>query len=206
MSQPPSQQDSIPTTMNRALAAMILLAVLVNLPLGGCTYRRIISQTGILSGLEGAQSQIPSKRPTQALPDFLRTPDAGIRIENNDGTITLYAKSIRQLMTQITTTIKNGEKDLFVEQVLSKVTKEEFYDRGLEPGLGFDELKAHQKDIFRLFYFMPMGEYTPGLYLQNVGRNTFRLSLSRARNESLYWIGIDAVFENGNYRLRWFVP
>ncbi|MGV6815366.1 MAG: hypothetical protein ACWA5W_10235, partial [Phycisphaerales bacterium] len=69
----------------------------------------------------------------------------------------------------------------------------------------FRELTKRQKDIFRLFYFMPMGEYTPGLYLKAVGKNTFRLQLSRARNEKLYWIGIDTVFENGNYRLRWFV-
>ena len=109
-------------------------------------------------------------------------------------------------MTQITLCIQNDERDLFVEQVLSQITKDEFYERNLDPGYAFDELVARQRDIFRMFYFMPMGEYTPGLFTKSIGRNVFRLQLSRARNEELYWIGIDSVFEKGNYRLRWFVP
>lgn len=187
-------------------AAIGCAVFMLIVPMGGCRYERVISRTSILSGLDGSQSQLPSKRSSQALPNFLRTPDEGIRVENDDGTITLYAKSVRQLMAHITTTIQNGEKELFVDQVLSTITKEEFYDRGFDPGMAFDELTNRQRDIFRMFYFMPMGEYTPGLYLKTVGRNTFRLKLSRAGNEKLYWIGIDSVFENGNYRLRWFVP
>jgi hypothetical protein len=50
-----------------------------------------------------------------------------------------------------------------------------------------------------------MGEYTPGLFLETIGRNVFQLKLPRANNEKLYWIGLDVVFENGNYRLRWFL-
>lgn len=174
--------------------------------MGGCQrYERVISKSSVLSALEDKDSGIPKKRSANAVSDIFRTPKEGIRVENEDGTITLYAKSVRQLMTQITTTIQNGEEELFTEQVLSKVTRDEFLDRGLDPALAFRELTKRQKDIFRLFYFMPMGEYTPGLYLKAVGKNTFRLQLSRARNEKLYWIGIDTVFENGNYRLRWFV-
>ena len=181
--------------------------IAVLLVIAGCTrYERIISQSSLLSGLDGSESSIPQKQTARELPDFLRTPEEGIRIEDEEGTITLYAKSIRQLMVHLTTTIQNGERELFLEQVLSNITKEEFYERGLDPGMAFDELTKRQRDIFRLFYFMPMGEYTPGLFLNTVGKNTFRLKLSRARNESLYWIGIDSVFENGNYRLRWFVP
>lgn len=173
----------------------------------GCQpYERVVARSSLLSGLEGSSSTIPEKQIGRALPDFLRTPDEGIRIEDEDGTVTLYAKSLRQLMAHITTTIQNGERELFVEQVLCDLSKNEFYERGLDPGLAFDELVKRQRSIFRLFYFIPMGEYTPGLFLENVGRNTFRLQISRARNPTLYWIGIDTVFERGNYRLRWFVP
>jgi len=175
-------------------------------PLSGCTYEKIISRSSLLSGLEGAESKIPEKKSTRTVPPILRTPAGGIRIENEDGSITLYAKSVRQLMTQITTTLRDDEPDLFINQVLSKVTKQEFYERGLDPKLAYDELVSRQRDIYKLFYYIPMGEYTPGIYLENVGKNTFRLKLSRARNQSLYWTGIDAVFEDGNYRLRWFVP
>tara|TARA_R110002073_G_scaffold1715_1_gene12213 strand:- start:93244 stop:93732 length:489 start_codon:yes stop_codon:yes gene_type:complete len=162
----------------------------------------------LLSSLEDTNDtgNVPTKKASRTLPDFLRNPEEGIRVEDEDGTITLYTKSIRQLMTQITLCIQNDERDLFVEQVLSQITKDEFYERNLDPGFAFDELVARQRDIFRMFYFMPMGEYTPGLFTKSIGRNVFRLQLSRARNEELYWIGIDSVFEKGNYRLRWFVP
>ncbi len=95
---------------------------------------------------------------------------------------------------------------MFIEQLLCERTKDEFYERGLDPGLAFDELVRRERDIGRLFYYMPMGEYTPGLHLTTIGRNTFRLKLPRANNESLYWLGIDVVFEKSNYRLRWFLP
>jgi len=183
-----------------------LFGVALSVYMSGCTYERVVSRSSILSGIEGAESKIPEKKAARPLPDFLRTPDEGIRVVDEDGSVTLYSKSIRQLMAQITSTLQNGERELFVEQVLSQRTKDEFYERGLDPGMAFDELLKHYRDIGRLFYFMPMGEYTPGLYLETVGKNTFRLKISRIRNESLYWIGIDTVFEENNYRLRWFVP
>jgi len=184
------------------IAALLLIAPLQ----GGCTYERIVSQSNLLSGLDGAQSRIPSKRPGRALPDFLRTPEEGIRVEDEDGAVTLYSKSVRQLMAHITTTVRSGEKELFIEQVLCERTKDEFYERGLDPALAFDELAKRERDIGRLFYFMPMGEYTPGLHLKTIGRNVFRLELPRSTNESLHWIGLDVVFEQSNYRLRWFLP
>lgn len=189
---------------------LIMFACLCSLLfISGCTpYERVVSRTSLLSSLEDSNDtgNIPKKSTGRTLPDFLRNPDEGIRVENEDGSITLYTKSIRQLMTQITLCIQNGERDLFVEQVLSQITKDEFFERNLDPGLAFDELVARQRDIFRMFYFMPMGEYTPGMFLKTVGRNVFRINISRARNPELYWIGMDSVFEHGNYRLRWFVP
>lgn len=185
---------------------LIPLLLLPGATLCGCTYERIVSQSGLLTGLDGAESKIPPKRQARALPDFLRTPEGGIRIENEDGTITLYSKSVRQLMAHISTTIGNNERELFVEQVLSERTKDEFYERGLDPGLAFDELKRRERDIGRLFYFLPMGEYTPGVYMQTIGRNVFRIKLSKVTNESLYWIGMDVVFEDSNFKLRWFLP
>ncbi len=192
---------------NAHLGVFLLLIIFTSLVLVGCQpYERVVSRSSILSGLESSGSNIPEKRSKYAVHEVFSTPTGEIRVEDELGEITLYAKNIRQLMTHITTTIQDDEKDLFVDQVLSQITKDEFTQRGLNPALAFEELTKRQRDIFRLFYFMPMGEYTPGLHLKAVGRNTFRLQLSRARNESLYWIGIDSVFENGNYRLRWFVP
>ena len=192
--------------MRRLLLFIPILVITFTAVISGCTYERVVSHSGLLTGLDGAESQLPSKQQARALPDFLRTPDDGIRVEDEDGNITLYSKSVRQLMAHISTTISNGEKELFLEQVLCEQTKEEFYQRGLDPGLAFDELVKRERDIGRMFYYMPMGEYTPGLYLKTIGRNTFRLKLPRANNESLYWLGLDVVFESSNYKLRWFLP
>lgn len=173
--------------------------------LAGCGYERIVSQRNILSGIQGAESQIPAKKQGNTKPAIFAVPEGGIRQESEDGEITLYAKSFSHLMTHIAMTLENDEKELFVDQVLSQVTKDEFLERNLDPGLAFDELKSRQREIFRLFHFMPMGEYTPGLVVQPVGRQTFRLAIDGSSNRELRWIGIDAVFEKGNYRLRWFV-
>lgn len=198
-----------PTIHSRHTICTFITCLVSLLLIAGCTpYERVVSRSSLLSSLEDTNDtgNVPTKKASRTLPDFLRNPEEGIRVEDEDGTITLYTKSIRQLMTQITLCIQNDERDLFVEQVLSQITKDEFYERNLDPGFAFDELVARQRDIFRMFYFMPMGEYTPGLFTKSIGRNVFRLQLSRARNEELYWIGIDSVFEKGNYRLRWFVP
>jgi hypothetical protein len=189
--------------MKRSVPILISLFTLASL--SACGYERVVSRSGLLVGLDGAESKIPAKRKTNMLPDFLRTPEGGIRIEDEDGTVTLYAKSVRQLMIHLTTTIADGERDLFVEQLLSKRTKDEFYERGLDPAMAFDELSRRQRDVGRLFYFMPMGEYTPGVDFRSIGQNVFRLRLPTKTHEGLYWIGIDVVFEDLNYKLRWFL-
>lgn len=191
--------------MNRyALIIAIAMTGLILLP--GCQYERIVSHSGLLVGLEGAESQIPPKRQSRPLPEFLRTPEEGIRVEDEDGNVTLYSKSIRHLMAHMTTTIAEGEKDLFLEQLLSQRTKDEFHERGLDPGLAFDELVRRQRDVGRLFYFMPVGEFTPGVDFRTIGKNVFRVRLPRQMHEGLYWIGLDVTFEDYNYKLRWFLP
>ncbi len=190
--------------MNRLVLTAVCVSVLISL--SACRYERVVSQSGLLTGLEGAESSIPAKRRANMLPDFLRTPEQGIRVEDEDGEVTLYSKSVRQLMIHLTTSIANGERELFLDQLLSEKTKREFIDRGLDPGMAFDELVRRQRDAGRLFYFMPMGEYTPGVDYRSIGQNIFRLRLPSATHEGLYWIGIDVVFEDLNFKLRWFLP
>jgi|CXWL01.1.fsa_nt_gi hypothetical protein len=52
---------------------------------------------------------------------------------------------------------------------------------------------------------MPGGEYTPGMLVQTVGRNVFRLQVYGMAARDLKWTGMDMVYEENNYRLRWFV-
>lgn len=191
--------------MPHARYLMLALALAAALTPCACTYEREIRRNSVLSKLkEAQQGRLQPVEPRAVHPVFA-LPEGKIRVEDEEGNITLYAKSVRHLMDHIISTIENDERDLFVEQVLSKLTREEFTERGLDPGLAYDELKARRRDVYRVFHFMPFGEGTPGLYLEPIGQNIFRLSVSRSGHRDLYWIGIDIVFERGNYKLRWFV-
>ncbi len=189
--------------MRAMMYSMVLCAL--SLVLSGCQYERVVSQRNILSGVQGAQSGIPSKKRTNTKPAIFAVPEGGIRQVDDRGNVTLYTKSFRHLMSHLAHAIQNDERELFVEQILSKVTRDEFVERDLDPGLAFDELVLRQQDIFRLFHFMPMGEYTPGITVEPLGMQTFRIAVDPGLHRDLRWTGIDAVFEDGNYRLRWFV-
>lgn len=192
-------------THHAAAAAIILTAIAPQ----ACTYRREVSRSGMIRDLADAQNgSLSKKRPkpgaAQLNPVFA-VPNEGIRVEDDDGNITLYTKRITHLMTHIMKTIENDEPELFVEQVLSERTIREFEERGLEPALAHEELTRRRKDIYKLFAAMPMGEATPGMYLKPLDKNLFRLEVPKARRAKLNWIGIDASFEQGNFKLRWFV-
>lgn len=199
---PPPPLPTPPPRPTRAAIAACLAAVILVLP--ACGEERIVSRKGMLSSLPGAQTGgIPDVRNiTQA--DVLRTPEAGIRQTLPDGTVVLYAKSIQHLMTHIVNTMQNGEEELFTQQVLSKATRDEFVVRGYDPNEAYKELVRRQRDVFRLFNTMPFGERTPGIYMESIGRNEFRIRLPKSSWGELKWTGIDAVFEDGGYRLRWF--
>ncbi len=189
-------------TTRKAAMAIVAAGTL----LGGCVEERIVSAKGLLIGLPGAETKLPSGNNTTQRAELLKTPEVGLREEREDGTVILHAKTFQHLMSHIVHAIQHDEEELFVEQILSSATLEEFRMRRVDPALGFREIVRRQRDVFRLFNAIPFGENTPGLYLKPLGSNTFRLALPRSGYGDLKWIGIDAVFENGNYRLRWFVP
>lgn len=181
----------------------VVLAALCLTGAAGCREERIISRKGLLSSLPGAQSGIPDGR-TVRQSELLRTPRDGIRQTDEAGEVTLYARSVQHLMSHIVSTMQNEERDLFTEQVLSKKTRDEFRIRGHDPATAYDEIVRRQRDVFRLFNVMPFGEHTPGVFLRPNGPNEFRLQIPRSSFGDLKWTGIDVVFEDGNYRLRWF--
>ena len=124
------------------------------------------------------------------------------RVLNPDGTITLNSPTIRALLRHILETIANEEENIFTDQLLSKITKREFTERGFDPVEAHREMTRRKDDIRALFRAMPAGEYTPGVLMQNAGKNTFRLAIKG--DPSLRWSFIDVVLERGQYKLRWF--
>ncbi|MBO6512799.1 MAG: hypothetical protein JJ974_02390 [Phycisphaerales bacterium] len=194
------------TLIQFGFAIAVILSIVLIAQMGGCKpYRKEISRKSLLSKLDQQQrGEAQAPRPT-VINEIFAVPGGKIRTEDEDGNVTLYAKSIKHLMNHIIYALENDERELFTEQILSQITKDEFIDRGMDPGIAFDELVKRRRDIYRMFNFMPMGESTPGLYIEPIGENLFRLAVSRAGHQDLLWIGIDVSFEDLNYKLRWFV-
>lgn len=187
-----------------ATSTMAILAVGALL---GCeTEEKVVRYRPILAAVPGAQSNTaPVGDPFEGRRvDPAATDADSLVIELPDGTIKLVSKTGRQLMAHIINTIDKGERELFVEQVLSEITKREFYDRGLDPGEAFDEFRKRRADIMKLFNLMPMGEYTPGVYMKGVGGGVQRLKVSGPSAMDLRWNFMDMNYEAGGWRLRWF--
>lgn len=166
---------------------------------------RVIRYNPLLGGLPGAQSGMPVVRDLGDYKDPTAVPLDQLVREEQPGTKTLVAKTGRHLMIHIYNTLKDNDKELFVREVLSTATKTECFERAVQPEETFDYLKAREEDVRALFDMMPMGEQTPGVFMQPIGKNTYRVQVSGLGTSDLAWTGFDMVMEKGNWKLRWFV-
>jgi len=160
----------------------------------------------LLGGLPGSTSNTPVVRNLGDYRDPTRVEGNKIEVANPDGTKTLTARTGRHLMVHIYNTLVRDERELFVEQVLSSETADEFRARGKDPAEAFDMLLARFDDIQETFNRIPLGEYTPGVFIKNVGHRAKRIALDPVTARDLVFSGFDMVMEGGNYRLCWFVP
>lgn len=184
-----------------------LIVTISALPLGvvGCVETTVTGESPMLGGLPGVVTGMESSGPKGAeLPESVAAVDR-VRIESEDPDEppTLLSKSVMDLLRHIAITMDNGERDLFTDQVLSEMTKQEYYERGLDPREAFDTLKGRERSLRILFSRMPQGEFTPGLFMRPMGGGVYRLQVRPERG--MYYRGIDVVFEKRNWRLRWFV-
>lgn len=183
--------------------ASIVLALL----LAGCMEERIVYRNPLLGRVPGAQSGMPVTGPkgAKALPTGLNPKD--LRREGADGSITLVAKNGQQLLYHLQTTIRDEDPDLFVDEVLSESTRQEYYARNEDPSLAYLRIKDHEDDLNALLRALPQGEYTPNVKTTTQpGGRARRIELVGRAREGLRWVGVDLELEKGNWRLRWFVP
>jgi len=183
----------------------LLLGVAAVALVAGCE-SRVVRYDPMLGGLPGAESNTRVVRDLGDYKDPTKVAGNKIEVENADGTTTLTAKTGRHLMVHIYNALVRDEKELFADQVLSQVTREEFAARGKVPTEAFETLLARFDDIQELFNRMPLGEYTPGVFIKPVGNRVKRVALDDVTARDLVYSGFDMVMEDGNYRLRWFVP
>lgn len=183
----------------------LLATAMVGACLLGCErYEKVVSYNAPMARLPGAQTGIQPVKPGSNTGKAALPNDGKIVIENEDGTVTLVSQNALQMLTHIRRLLAEDNEELFTEQILSTRTAKEFSERGYDPAEAFKELKRREKDVMKLLARMPMGEFTPGLYLEQIGQGTFRLALYGRAGEGLEWTFVDIVVERGVWKLRWF--
>lgn len=183
---------------------LIVLGLLLMAP-AACVETRVVRYDPILGGLPGVQSGTPIVGTKQGYVDPTAVPEDQLVVTDPDtGQKKLTAKTARHLMIHIYNTIKDEDKETFVREVLSTKTRQECYDRGVDPGELFDELIRRREDLMALFNIMPAGEKTPGALLQPLGGKEYRVMVQGLATRNLTWTGMDMVMEKGNWKLRWF--
>ena len=194
-------------TTAKGPARLTFLLALVCAPIGCVEVTREPIGKPLLSGLQsgGGFSSFRQldKNGQPVNPAGLGT-GADKRVIAEDGSVTLRSPTISDLMRHMLETIVNEEEELFTDQLLSTVTAREFIERGFDPVEAFRELKRREKDVRALFRAIPIGEFTPGVMLRNVGPNMFRLGIKG--DPYLRWSYLDVVLEHGQYKLRWLGP
>jgi hypothetical protein len=171
---------------------------------------KVIRYKPFFAGLDGVQTQTPAvyeKNVAIVGKDGKEeTAEESLVVTTPDGKKKLISRTGAQLMHHIQDLLAKDDPDLFADQVLSKTTRDEYVQRGLDPREAFATLKPHEKDIAKLFARMPMAEHSPNVLMESLGGNTFRVRLTGPSTRGLDpWTGFDMVLENGNYKLRWFV-
>ena len=183
---------------------IVTVCVMTLVTLAACEQeKRVVYSRSLLGGISGNRtgaSDFDNRSGQTASATEQKT-----IIDNPDGTKTLLARNPKHLMNHIFYTLREDKADLFVTQVLSKRTRDEYASRGLDPKLAFEELKSRQKDMLDLFKAMPMANQTPGVFIENIGDGVMRMNAEQRIAMDLKWKGIDMVMERGNYKLLWFV-
>lgn len=200
---------------HRGRGACGAAAWLVLSTLGGCAQTQVVNyRPALLGSLPNAQTGTPvnmdTGRPRPGSGDGiddqgLFDPDQ-LRRTHEDGSVTLTARRPYHLMVHVYFTLINNEPELFTEQVLSNLTREEFQARGRDPSEAFEMLQERQRDVLRLFAAMPQGELTPGVLMEKVGPDVYRLEAVGSDARRLPWRYMDVTMERGHWRLRWFGP
>ncbi len=187
-------------TQRWSLVLLFVVAALV-----GCqTYEEEAPVNPFFAGMEGVSGPGATKSRKSRISDPRHLPPDAQREVDEEGNVTLRAKGPRHLMRHIFETLRNNERELFVEQILSDAIKKEFIDHGQEPDEAFDMLLADFEEINQLFARMPMAENAPNARYERIGENMHRLRLIKGVGRDLKWQGFDMVTEDGYEKLLWF--
>ena len=203
--------------------AATICFIVLPLALGACVEERVIRSTDLLAGLPGAQGGIraevreaplghswdqlltrfdePKQVQGASAAMWASAEGALLREVSLHGEVRLISKSPSHVMFHLTQTLRNEEYDLLLEQVLSERTKQLYRSEGRDPREAVGYLKSHEQDIADLFASLPLGEQTPGLLMQDLGDNAFRLQAPSSLVGGMRFDRFDVVIEHGSFRL-----
>lgn len=214
---PPPLRDSATSPLRHFISLCFCASLLPLLLAPGCAKEeKVTHYKPFFTGLEGAEHRTapvvdgrtnPTRSVAQDRP--AAASDPGVfesEIKHPDGTITLRSPSGLYLMRHIERCLAEDDDVLFAEQVISEQTRKEFIDRGRDPKEALGMLKPREREISKLFGRLPMGEHSPNVIMEPIGRNIFRVRLIDYAAKGLEgYTGFDMVLEpDGNWRLRWF--
>ena len=195
-----------------------LSVALLTLTLGACVEERVVAVRGSLANVPGSVGGIrPDGEParTEASWDALlspfqpETPD-GEPLENNPLRIVseedpedvrLVINSPRHLMIHLFQTITGEEWELLYEQVLSDRLKSNYRERLKDPREAVTYIRRRRTEVLELLNTMPAADQTPGVFLEPIGRNTYRLVSPGAVVSQLRFTKMDLALESGQFRL-----
>ena len=134
----------------------------------------------------------PSKLPSDKLVE-----------EHTDGTKTLYAKSVRHMMSHVERTLDEGDDEALLEQVISEKAKDHWRKQGKSPDEIVAWMHENRKEIAKTFARMPMGEYSPTIIIDRPGDKTWVLRITGKGGEDLKFRRLWTRMEEGNWKFLW---
>ena len=127
--------------------------------------------------------------------------ETSLRRVNEDQSVTLISRAPRHVIYHLLQTLRGREVDLLFNQVLSEHARQGLIDQGRDPWEAVDYLARNQQQIEKFLSLIPFGEQTPGVIMQPIGRNMFRIEVDQARMTGTKFSRIDVIIESGSFRL-----
>lgn len=198
---------------------VLLLAMCV---CAGCkSEERVIAVRGGLQNMPGAVSNMKVDKPqgpqptsvgawshlqarfNQEHPDLTIDPENPMRaVSRDDPTrVVLLLYSPKYLITNLRDTIEAGEWMLIQDQLLSQMAKDEMRYQLLDPLDEVRRIAKNRRAILEMLATMPDADQTPGLFLQNMGTNVFRLEAPGNGALELKFTRVDMTIEDNQFKL-----
>ena len=153
-----------------------------------------------------ADAQFGEQKPVNANAGYVDptvAADNKIVIEKPDGSKVLLAKSVQAMMSHLSRCLDEDDDKLFLDQVVSKKTKDHYREMGKDPMELVDMLKANRKEVAKTLARMPLAEHSPTVILEQPGDKTWTIKVTGAAAKDLQYTRLWARMEDGNWRFMW---